>query len=122
MPATRAVKDGTIGRQGDTRSMKNATSKKRAAEGANFPGASPTGTTPRDTTGATTGHTTTGKTGGSGDASTHPLDTWLKRELTALYADVEAEPLPPKLADLAAALERRLSPGRADDDSRDSDP
>lgn len=37
-----------------------------------------------------------------------PLDTWLKRELTKLYADVLEEPLPPALADLLQEYEKKL--------------
>lgn len=38
----------------------------------------------------------------------HPLDSWLKRELKALSADSEQEPLPPGIAELAGRLEEKL--------------
>lgn len=43
----------------------------------------------------------------------HPLDSWLKRELQALYGESERETLPPDLAELAERLEAQLrGPGR----------
>lgn len=38
----------------------------------------------------------------------HPLDSWLKRELKALSAGSEQEPLPPGIAELAGRLEEKL--------------
>lgn len=37
-----------------------------------------------------------------------PLDSWLKRELTKLYAGVLEEPLPPALAELLQEYEKKL--------------
>ena len=42
------------------------------------------------------------------DASSHPLDDWLKRELQTHYAELEHETLPPEMAELAEKLERKL--------------
>lgn len=38
----------------------------------------------------------------------HPMDSWLKRELQALYGGPEQAALPPGIAELAAQLEERL--------------
>jgi hypothetical protein len=46
----------------------------------------------------------------AGDAPPHPLDEWLRRELEALYADDEDQPLPPGMAELADRLEQALAP------------
>jgi len=42
------------------------------------------------------------------DNPSHPMDNWLKHELESLYVDMESEPLPSSLAELAAALEEKL--------------
>lgn len=47
----------------------------------------------------------------------NPLDTWLKRELRALYGDAGHAELPDEIAELAARLEEKL--GRADAGKRD---
>lgn len=38
----------------------------------------------------------------------HPLDSWLRRELQALYGGPEQATLPPGIAELAAQLEQKL--------------
>lgn len=38
----------------------------------------------------------------------HSLESWLKRELQALYDESEQEPLPPGVAELVARLEEKL--------------
>jgi hypothetical protein len=44
----------------------------------------------------------------------HPLDSWLKRELQALYGESARDALPPGIAELAARLEEKLrGAGRA---------
>jgi len=47
---------------------------------------------------------------GSGKASPHPLDEWLRRELGSLFTSVQDDPLPPDIAELAGKLEQALTP------------
>lgn len=41
-------------------------------------------------------------------SASHPLDSWLRRELQGLCTESDHEPLPPGIAELAARLEERL--------------
>lgn len=40
----------------------------------------------------------------------HPMDRWLRRELSALSDGADADPLPEPMAKLAAQIEERLTP------------
>lgn len=53
----------------------------------------------------------------------NPLDSWLRRELRALYDDTDADSLPAGIAELAAQLEERLgnAEGRESDAAGEPD-
>jgi hypothetical protein len=54
------------------------------------------------------GPSTTDDLSAAKSRSSNPLDGWLKREIESLYVDMESEPLPASLAELAAELEGKL--------------
>lgn len=47
-------------------------------------------------------------------SASHPLDSWLRRELQGLCTESDHEPLPPGIAELAAQLEERLEKAGGD--------
>lgn len=58
-------------------------------------------------------------------SASHPLDSWLRRELQGLCTESDDAPLPPGIAELAAQLEERLGKaggGAGGDATRNSSP
>ena len=53
-----------------------------------------------------------------GTDAPHPLDSWLKRELQALYGNAGPGELPDEIAELAMRLEEKLRGGDAGKDDR----
>ena len=57
-----------------------------------------------------------------GGESPNALDSWLKRELQALYGDAASGELPDEIADLAARLEEKLGRGGSREDDAGTPP